>query len=349
MTLAELREMAAALIVEWPRFEWHLRRGSWTSIHNRGERLVRDVSRAGFRCDWRWTSQLRLPKSYPGAADRLYRAATAHWPIPLRDGPTSFSSRPDIAFVIPHKGATRVGNLLMTLKSAAAQRGVTVECIVVEQGEPASRIEGILPSWVRHVLVTAPTADMPFNKSWLLNIGVQASTAEVLVLHDNDMLVPEAYAREVLARFAEGFEVADLKRFIFYMDERSTRRAFETGALDGSMHIESVVQNLTAGGTMAISRSAYDAIGGYDESFYGWGGHDTDFWERALTRRVDPYGYLPILHLWHAASSGKERRENDPGTLRYLELERTDPHARIAALLGRPSGKLEGPVPPWTQ
>lgn len=349
MNRAALRELVAATITEWPRFEWHLRRGSWTEIHNRWERIIPDDARHGFRCDWRWTSELRLPKSFPGAADRLYRAATRDWPIALSDAQPRSASRPDVAFVIPHKGSTRTPNLLLTLASVAAQREATVECIVVEQADPRSCLDGLLPPWVRHVVLTAPTPDMPFNKSWLLNVGVREASADVIVIHDNDMLVPERYSAEVMSRRAAGFEVIDLKRFIFYVDEQSTLRACASGKLDPDLHIESVVQNLTAGGTMAIARDAYHAIGGYDESFYGWGGHDTDFWERALTLRVDPYGYLPILHLWHAASAGKEKRAEDPGTRRYSELEQVDPRERIATLIERPGGSVEGPVPPWNE
>ena len=349
MNLRELRELAASAVVEWPRFEWNLRRGTWTHVRNRPERIVRDPEGRGFRCDWRWTSELRLPRSYPGTADRLYRAATAEWPIALREAPPAASAKADLAFVIPHKGSSRTGNLLMTIRSIAAQSEATVECVVVEQGEPGSQLSGRLPPWVRHVVVTAPVPRMPFNKSWLLNVGVNETRADTIVIHDNDMLVPVAYSREVLARRAAGFDVIDLKRFIFYLDEPSTRTVIETRDLGAGLHIASVVQNLTAGGTLAVSRAAYQEIGGYDESFYGWGGHDTDFWERALTRRTDPYGYLPILHLWHAASGGKERRDEDPGTRRYRELEQVDPRDRIAALHARPAGLLEGPVPMWTE
>ena len=344
MNARTLRELAAVVVMEWPRFEWHLRRGSWIEVRNRPERLI--AGETGYRCDWRWTSELRLPKSFPGAADRLYRAATRQWPITLSDAPPPAAAKPDIAFLIPHKGTARTPNLLLTLKSIAAQKDVSLECIVVEEGLPDSALTGQLPPWVRHIVLTAPMKDMPFNKSWLLNAGVRDVTADVLVVHDNDMLVPERYAAEVLARHADGFEVIDLKRFIFYLDEASSRRAFASGKLDNGMHIESVVQNLTAGGTMAVARAAYDAIGGYDESFYGWGGHDTDFWERALTRRTDAYGYLPILHLWHAASEGKNRRE-DPGIIRYREIAHVDAVERIAALEKRPRGLAEGPVPRW--
>ncbi len=65
------------------------------------------------------------------------------------------------------------------------------------------------------------------------------------------------------------------------------------------------MQNAEAGGSIALSRDAFHAIGGYDESFVGWGGEDNEFWERAQTRRVWPYGYLPFVHLWHAPQPEK--------------------------------------------
>ncbi len=65
------------------------------------------------------------------------------------------------------------------------------------------------------------------------------------------------------------------------------------------------MQNLEAGGSFAITGKAYFEIGGFDESFVGWGGEDNEFWERAQTLKLWPYGYLPLVHLWHEAQLGK--------------------------------------------
>lgn len=342
-----LRRRLGALVRDVPRFEWHLRRGAgtWVYVRNRDERLIKSDSRNAVRCDWRWTSELHVAKVFPSAGLRLMHTAFGEWPVRMREAISPEPGPPQVSFIIPHKGSERTPNLLLTLRSIAGQSAARVECIVVEQG-PESSIAAMLPPWVTHLLL-APPEGTPFNKSWLLNCGVAAARADVVVLHDNDMIVPERWAAEIVALHAEGYDVIDPKRFIFYLDRAASARSFERGLPDLSAPPESVVQNLTAGGTMAIARRAYEEIGGYDETFYGWGGHDTEFWERAITRKSFQFGYLPLLHAWHASNPGKDRRDLDPGTRRYAELETVAVDERIAALRARPRGLSSGPVPGW--
>ncbi|HXH40006.1 MAG TPA: galactosyltransferase-related protein, partial [Thermoanaerobaculia bacterium] len=94
---------------------------------------------------------------------------------------------------------------------------------------------------------------------------------------------------------------------------------------------EEVIQNLH-GGSVAITRGAYAAIGGFDEDFVGWGGEDNDFWERAETLRATRFGYLPIVHLWHAPQPEKLQAADAPGVQRYVELARVPVQERIARL-----------------
>jgi GT2 family glycosyltransferase len=83
---------------------------------------------------------------------------------------------------------------------------------------------------------------------------------------------------------------------------------------------------------VVITRQAYQQIGGFDENFIGWGGEDNEFWERALTRNAWPWGFLPLLHLWHEAQPGKDR-ENPHGASRYRDLSRIPPGERIRTLV----------------
>ena len=73
---------------------------------------------------------------------------------------------------------------------------------------------------------------------------------------------------------------------------------------------EVIVQNLEGGGSVATTREAFESIGGMDESFIGWGGEDNEFWQRAQTCRVWPYGYLPIVHLWRPSQPPTQRSKN---------------------------------------
>ena len=96
-----------------------------------------------------------------------------------------------------------------------------------------------------------------------------------------------------------------------------------------------------------MARTAFLAIGGYDESFVGWGGEDNEFWERAHTRRVWPYGYLPIVHLWHAAQPRKTDPDN-PTVRHYEKLSGTPIEDRVAELNQRSFGRAERLSVEWT-
>lgn len=302
------RIVAGALLFDARNFERHVR-GRWTLIRNRNESIVDDGR--GVACDWRWTSNLHYCEVFPSAGRRLMRRALRDWPILQVDQPAS-SGEPLVSFVIGHRGAARLPLLLETLRSIAGQ-DVPIECIVVEQSVSLSR----LPPWVRQVHQKVVGDDEPYNRSAAFNLGVQHSCARIVVLHDSDMLVPSAYARELLRSVDDGWEVIDLKRFVFYLDRNGV--------------LEHVTQN-GRGGSIASTREAYGAIGGFDEGFVGWGGEDNDFWERAGTRRRTSFGYLPIVHLWHAPQDARG------GVRRYHEeISKLTPEDRIRRLRAKES------------
>lgn len=331
-----VRQKLGALGYDLPRFEMRLHR-DWTSIRNRSETLELAPDGAGVRCCWQWTSDLHLAKVFPSTGRRLLQRTLADWPVSFADAPAKPADAPQVSFVIGHRGTPRLPHLLATLRTIAAQRDIAVECIVVEQsGEPEAAAS--LPSWVRYLHTKPHDYAMPYSRSWALNAGARLARGTLLVFHDNDMLVPENYASELWRRFEEGYEVINLKRFIFYLDEAETRRYFERAALNPRANSESVVQNLEAGGSVAVCRDAFFALGGFDETFVGWGGEDNEFWERALTRKAWPYGYLPVVHLWHAAQPWKMDPAN-PNLFRYAERSVLSPIRRIEDLRTREFGK----------
>lgn len=312
--MSTLRHRLGAIVYDWPRF---LRatsgHGRWATFHNRDERLTIDPDSGGARCEWMFSSDLHIAGVFPSTGRRLMKRAFADWPIESASEPR-VSGTPAVSFIIGHRGEARLPLLLETLGSIAAQRDVPVECIVVEQSEtPGAE----LPSWVRRVHTPIESDALPYNRSWAFNAGAEVAQSRLLVLHDNDILVPAAYASELVKRHAEGHEFIDLKRFLFYLDERK--------------QLERISQNLL-GGSIAADRDAYFAIGGFDESFVGWGGEDNEFHERAATRRTFAFGYLPFIHLWHAPQAEKPGAQAAGGAARYAELSRIPPETRIRAL-----------------
>lgn len=339
-----LRQIVGALVLDAPIFEWRLRT-AWTRIRNRRERVEYSEDGRGVACKWQWTSDLHAPKVFPRLGTRLMARCIRDWPVDFAAAPKQGGQEVQVSFVIGHRGRDRIPLLLATLATIAAQRGVTCECIVVEQSGQ-SEVADLLPAWVRYIHTGFPDPGMPYCRSWALNVGARVARGRLLVLHDNDMLVPRDYAAELWARSLEGYEAINLKRFVFYLSERHSR-SISAGDKDFSSYPpEVIVQNAEAGGSIAVTSAAFFEIGGFDESFVGWGGEDNEFWQRALTRKTWPYGYLPIVHLWHA--SQPEKIGAKPFAAEKLHaLSAIPPQRRIAGLRQRTFGDSRSMDPPW--
>ena len=264
------------------------------------------------------------------------------WPIRFADAPAPSCGTPRVSFVVGHQGTARSGSLIATLGTIAAQRDVAIECIVVEQSECAE-VGGQLPPWVQYQRTPSPWPGMPYCRAWALNVGARLARGKILVLHDGDLLVPDRMAAELCALFDEGYEAINLKRFIFYLSKTDTERVIYSRSLKERLVPEAVVENCEGGGSVAISREAFLRIGGFDEAFVGWGGEDNEFWERAQTTRVWPYGYLPLVHLWHPPQPGK-LAPNNPTLALYQARSAVPPVERVRELAGKPFGDPCRPV-----
>jgi hypothetical protein len=325
-----LRHRLGALVYDWPRFLSKMSRGEWVRFCNRNERLSVDRATGGARCQWQFTTDLHIASVYPIAGRWLMRTALGDWPVELAGEPNN-GDDPRASFIIGHRGMSRLPHLLATIATIAAQ-DIAVECIVVEQSA-VPQAKAHLPAWVRHIHMPVSSDDEPYNRSSALNAGARAARTPLLVLHDNDFLVPVSYASELAKRHAERWDFIDVKRFMFYLSPQDSARQ----SLDVTP--ERVMQNSIAGGSIGADRDAYFAIGGFDEGFAGWGGEDNEFLERARTRRVWDYGYLPFVHLWHASQAGKLAGPDADGIQRMQQLTRVPAEERIARLRSqRPIG-----------
>jgi GT2 family glycosyltransferase len=342
-----VRRTLGALLLDRPRLAWPLwvplARRRWEEFHNRNERLAPNPDGRGFDCDWKWTSDLNLCRTIPATGRRLMKLAFEEWPIRLSPDRNRLSSpeNPEVSFVIGHRGHERLPHLLTTLESIAGQTGPPVECIVVEQDEDP-RIGSALPGWVKYVPLKVARPGIPYCRSWVFNVGARVARGAVLVFHDNDIVVPAGYAKEIGGLCARGWEGARLQRFVFYLDENST-----VGLLAGSGEVpggspELVRQNCQ-GHSIAVTREAYFQLGGHDEGFVGWGGEDNEFFDRCGLLRFHRWGYLPFLHLWHAPQPEKVKPAE---ALDYLSrasvVPASDRARRLAAL---PFGSPTGPAP----
>jgi glycosyl transferase family 7 (putative galactosyltransferase) len=331
-----MRSLLGVLVRDLPRYVHSLTNGSrdYLRLSNYAERVTAaPFGAVGHRCEWRWTSDLHAAKVVPALGRWLLRRALADHPIDLADAPAETAQTPQVTFVIGHRGSERNRLLELTLMSIAAQRGAAVEAVVVEQAPGPSEV--VLPAWVHHV-VTPSRGGAPYNRAWAFNVGARVAKGRIIVLHDGDMLAPADYASCILAHVHAGSDVVELKRFIFYLSERDTDTVCRARQLSEATP-KRIVQNSLGGGSVAITAAAYARLGGMDEGFVGWGGEDSEFWERCgLLSRWD-YAYLPIIHLWHRDQPKKEHIDN-PTVDRYRKLARLLPADRVRRLTGVPRG-----------
>lgn len=326
-----LRQKIGVVVKEFPRYMKLVRRGNgYLAIRNRNEMLELSPDGSGYRCDWKWTSDLHAPKLFPVIGRQLYRRAFDNHPINFSTAPPVVDQPPEVTFIIGHRGLERIPLLELTLASIAGQQDIAIECIVVEQ-DTQPLLKGRLPAWVRYVHAPPPEPHTAYNRSMAFNQGAKLATGTLLILHDNDMPVPGDYAAANLAKIGEGYEVVNLKRFIFYLDQPTSEKVSIASGIPSNPGIEAIMQNSQGGGSIAITRTAYFEIGGMDESFVGWGGEDNEFWERAKTRPLFPYGFMPLLHLWHPPQFEKAHSQSN-GVTRYRELSEISPLQRIAKL-----------------
>ncbi|MBW4530487.1 MAG: glycosyltransferase [Aphanothece saxicola GSE-SYN-MK-01-06B] len=343
---ASRKERLGVWLKERLRYEWLLRRPAPAplAIANRDERLEAAPDGPGQACLWRHTSRLHAPRLQPELGRRLLDRCLLEAPLRRRSAPLWSEGPPELSVLIGHRGSERLPLLLATLESLAAQEDVRLECLVIEQdSEP--RIADQLPTWVRHIHGPLPDPAAPYNRSHTFNLGAREARAPVLLLHDNDMLVPTGYARRLLERIARGYAVVNPKRFVFYLDAVHSASVLAGSENYAERPAEAIVQNLEAGGSMAITAEAYAAIGGMDEGFVGWGGEDNEFWDRCLTRPTWIWGYEPIVHLWHRGQPLKHQRDN-PNLERARDVMRRPALERIAALRPAPVPGLVSTIIP---
>jgi len=253
------------------------------------------------------SSYLKAAQLFPAVGGRILRQAMIEYPFRLQSiSTTQGAASPEISVIIPFVGTDRLTQLQTVLDGFYAQDHTSFEVILV-QGSPAETNPLKLTSFVRSIYLPEPPGGR-FNKSRLFNAGVRESRAPYMLLHDADILVPHNFVKTCHSLLKQGWEAFCPIRFLFYLSTKQTAELMslpEAETLPGE--IAEIRQNF-AGGSVAISRAAFDDIGGFDESFEGWGGEDVEFLHRARRKHFLSGSLMPALHLWHPPAAGKNQQ-----------------------------------------
>ena len=149
-----------------------------------------------------------------------------------------------------------------------------------------------------------------FNKCWGFNVAVkQYPEYDYYIFADNDLIFPDI---DGFCHYIHDYCLINPKPAFRLFDE-CLDTSFDT--LKSCRKVEEILsryENKTlkfnkrigltlAGGMIAISRSIYEKIAGWDERFEGWGRHD-DFMTLKLFKIAQCEQIicpLVVIHLWH--------------------------------------------------
>lgn len=148
------------------------------------------------------------------------------------------------------------------------------------------------------------------------NRGAENIVSVGILFNDGDTICPwpQILQAVMMAAEAPGLVFAyDLYcRLTREMTERVRDAPVTVDGFDGEWgrmrHERPPILNSGSMGCVAISRACFEQVGGFDESYVGWGYEDLDFATRCNdlwpNRRVTG----PVFHLWH----GDRRNDDSP-------------------------------------
>lgn len=243
--------------------------------------------------------------------------------------------------------------LAATLRSLAAQADREFEVIVADDGsrdetaETIARVSAGFP--VRLIHVWQP--DDGFRAAAARNLAVAASRGDYIVFVDGDCVLRPDFVARHRALAETGWFVAGNR---VLLSETFTRQALALNVeLHGDGRATWLARRFTGainrwlplcfvGGdgwrkrqpqrwqgartcNLAMWRTDFNTVNGFDEAFSGWGHEDADLAIRLLhagVRRKDGRFATAVLHLWHRENDRSNLGENERRLAEILASER---------------------------
>ena len=230
-----------------------------------------------------------------------------------------------ISYVIPYRDIGRVGSIVDVVDNIRAQRFPVID-IVVSEHDITRKCPDVA---ARHILETR-NGHLPFNKSIAFNKGVYSALNSKVVLHDADMLVPVNYTAKVY-NLLDSYESCHIGKTVAYLEQESSEFVHKNKLVVHGMSTGRVV-GYYEGGSLACTKAAYSKVGGFNESFVGYGVEDCEFYER-LSSSTKWHGDRTenLIHLWHPRSA-EWNSCHIKNTEIYNGLKKLSLDQRIAAL-----------------
>lgn len=245
-------------------------------------------------------------------------------------GGSAFDEQPgsvDAAVIIPFRARDRddgrLRNLVDTLSWLEARRRQPgVQVIVVEADSHPRHRDVVEAHGATHEFVG--NAGL-FNKAAAVNRGYARAgkTCRHICILDSDGYLDEHFLRLSLGAIAASGSPA-LMPFndLYFLDRPSTERVLAAG-LHGAGEVTGYVTRLSPGVCFWVSSDLFEAVGGFDEKYEGWGGEDRDFFTKVeavttITRMPGVFAHMfheraPEIIAWAQTDGAGEWRHNYTG------------------------------------
>ncbi|WP_404359003.1 glycosyltransferase [Cytobacillus firmus] len=158
-----------------------------------------------------------------------------------------------------------------------------------------------------------PSSTIPFNKAKAVNQAAKNAKGEILIIVDADIICcPQSISRAI--KMLENTSWIIPYNKVLDITRKSTRALLQTKAdWPLSLKVDAIPREtgkvIPVGGINVMKRACFEAAGGFDERFQGWGGED-DALAAAMNTFCGHYKRIDqsIYHLWHPRSKPSDNQ-----------------------------------------
>ncbi|MCR4342299.1 MAG: galactosyltransferase-related protein [Patescibacteria group bacterium] len=145
----------------------------------------------------------------------------------------------------------------------------------------------------------------PFDIYWIFNIAAKFSSGNILIFHDNDVVVPKCFLSETEKKIHSSSGIGTTWKNIVYLgkgfSDSLLRGQVDLSEVKNSDKIGRFPSDTIHGGSIWVKRDSFFKIKGFPELFKGWGCRDDAFWLKSKSCVGWEDGSLmDLYHLYHA-------------------------------------------------
>lgn len=163
--------------------------------------------------------------------------------------------------------------------------------------------------------------DGPFNRSRAINLAAaQAPDADVYVVADSDSFVGREQLEQAIEQAFREKQMVLAYTTFNYLNAAMSAKVMSGFEGDWRVGVDWTLTD-SCSSMVAIPRSLYLEVGGFDEGFVGWGGEDYAF-AFAVAVIGNGIGKIPgdVWHLWHPISERSTDSHWYDRMVRYSEV-----------------------------